>query len=187
MSPYLTHLHSDIESAIVARWRACPPHFWVMGISDPFLILPKGLEDMARPDPDSMAPPLPAWMLGEEEHEVEASLEEVERFVNERPRVTMFDHFDLLPEAFPPAERLTDAQLEALVLAIRRLWAAFNFMPTLPEHAPARVVYPLLVQRMGKPAMLMKFGICGIEFCHYEPEECPFGAAWCRCADTLQP
>lgn len=185
MSPYLTHLLSDIEASIVARWRACPPHFWVMGMPDPYLVLPKELKGMERPDPDSMAPPLPDWMFGESEPEgaaaTAAALEETERYVQERPRVTMFDHFDLMPEAFPPAERLTDEQLETLVTAIRRLWAAYNFMPTLPDGAPARLLYPLLVQRMGRPAMLMKFGICGIEFCHYDPEECPFGEAWCWC------
>ncbi|MBK9336382.1 MAG: hypothetical protein IPM98_07255 [Lewinellaceae bacterium] len=43
MSPYLTHLLSDIEAAIVACWRINPPHFWVMGMLDPYLVEPKEL------------------------------------------------------------------------------------------------------------------------------------------------
>ena len=197
MSPYLTQLHTDLEAIIVARWRECPPHYWVMGVPDPYLVLPTGLdfpsfknlESLAssKPDPDDMAPDLPAWMFGQDDESMSpataASLEEAERYVEEKPAVTMFDHFGLRAEEFPPAERLTDEQLEALVTAIRRLWAAHNLTAVVSDLAPARVVYPVLLERMNKPAMLLKFGNIGIEFCHYEPAECPWGLEYCTCKD----
>ena len=185
MTHYLSQLLSDIESRIVTRWRVCPPHYWVMGVPDLFLPLPSALEGMEPPDPDSMAPNLPAWMFGQDDDEMPpgtaAALEETERYVTEEPAVTMFDHFDLGAEVFPPANLLSDKQIGELVTALRRLWAAFNFTAVLPEKLPARVAYPVLLKRMAEPAMLMTFGHIGIEFCHYEPEECPWGLEWCTC------
>ncbi len=186
MTHYLSQLHADLQSRIFTRWRHCPPHYWVMGMPDPYLILPKELEGMERPDPDSMASALPAWMFDSAEDDTmspatAASLEEVERYVEEVPAITMFDHFDLRPEGFPPAERLADAQLADLVTALRRLWATFNFTAVLPDGLPARLAYPVLLTRMAEPAMLMAFGHIGIEFCHYEPTECPWGPEWCDC------
>lgn len=40
-----------------------------------------------------------------------------------------------------------------------------------------------LLARMGEPAMLANRGHIGIEFCDYDPEECPFGAEFCNCKD----
>ncbi len=170
MSPYLSHLLSDLEAIITDRWRACPPHFWQAGIPDPYLAPPAGADLPGFSNLEGLGPRDP-----------EASLAEAERFVEHEPLITMFDHFGLRPEEFPPAEQLTDEQLDELVFAIRRLWAAFNFTAVVPSVAPARIVYPLLLQRMTRPAMVMNFGHVGIEFCQYEPAECPFGTEWCEC------
>jgi len=61
------------------------------------------------------------------------------------PQVAMDDLFGVSHEVFPPAERLTDAQVEALILAILALWGAFNFEADFPPTAPARQLYTELV------------------------------------------
>ena len=179
MLHYLSQLHADLEQTILHRWRARPPHYYEMGIPERWL----------DPPPGYAGPP---FGFGHEEDEamkntylaqlqLENTLAEVEAYTEETPRCTMFDHFGFEPEQFPPADKLTDEQLAELTEAILRLWAAHNFGATLPEKVPARVTYPLLIARMDEPAMLAEHGHIGIEFCHYEPEECPFGAEWCGC------
>ncbi len=205
MSPYLLHLHTDLEAAILTRWRQHPPHYYEMGVPDPWLSPPAGYDGpppgFGRGDDEATESDLESddhWLFEEtedgplpgppaeslevlEKMKFDEIIKEVEQYVERPPSVTMFDHFGLAPEAFPPADRLTDEQLGALVRTIRRLWAAFNFTAVVPDAAPARVVYPLLWQRMGEPSMVATHGHIGIEFCDYEPAECPFGLEWCDC------
>lgn len=169
METYLAQLHADLHAATLARWRRCPPHFYQAGLRDAMHQPPEGYEEQ----------PAPEEMPGD----TEAALGEAEDWLHGKPAVTMFDHFGFTPEQFPPAERLTEAQAQRLVDALVRLWVSYNFLPTLPKKAPALVFYPLMLARMARPALLMKHGVNGIEFCHYEPKECPYGEEWCDCKD----
>ena len=181
LTHYLSQLHTDLEHAILHRWRACPPHYYQMGVPERWLDPPEGYTG-------------PPFGFGQEEDEamrntylaqlqLEKTFAEVEQYVEGRHSGTMFGHFGFDPEQFPPAERLTDEQMQALAERLCRLWAAFNYTAVFPEKTPGRVLYPLLIRRMGEPAMLAERGHIGIEFCDYEPEECPFGAEWCDCKD----
>ncbi len=215
MQNYLTHLLADIEAAILRRWQHCPPHFYQMGVPESWLEPPTGwdgpppgyarndevLDDFfselesedvlsnplppeetsspileAELKPDATLPPDPEFL---------ATTEEVENYLHGKPELFMFYHFGFEPEQFPPPAALTDEELEALTLALCRLWAAFNFTPVFPQSAPGRVVYPLLLERMGKAAFVFEHGHSGIEFCDYEPAECPFGA-YCDCKLYLE-
>lgn len=181
MQTYLFQLHNDLENAILHRWNVCPPHYFEMGIPDRWLNPPVGYA----------GPPLG---FGHEEDEViknsylsilefEKTIAEVESYVEEKPKINMFDHFGFEPEQFPPAEKLSDEHLDTLTTLLCRLWAAYNFTPVFPQKTPGRVMYPLLQDRMAEPAMLVTYGHIGVEFCHYEPSECPFGSEWCDCKD----
>jgi hypothetical protein len=41
----------------------------------------------------------------------------------------------------------------------------------------------LLVSILDKGVVLVDLGIVGIEFCNYDPTECPFGSEYCTCKD----
>lgn len=112
----------------------------------------------------------------------------MEQWRDETPpqRQDMFYHFGFAPEQFPPAEQLTDAELDTLATLLCRLWAAYNFTAVLPDNVPGRVAYPLLLQRMGEPTFVFTRGNLGVEFCGYEPEHCPFGQAYCSCLRYAQ-
>lgn len=179
MTNYITQLLADLQTVTLNRWNKQPPHYFEMGMNDLWLDPPAGYKG-------------PPFGFGHEENEeikntylatlkFEATIGEVEQFVADKPRITMFDHFGFEPEQFPPAEKLTDEQLEQLKVTICRLWAAYNFTPVFPDETPGRIIYPLLLERMRKPAMVFKNGNMGIEFCDYEPEHCPFGLEWCSC------
>lgn len=166
MQRYLQQLHSDIEAAIRHRWRQCPPHYYQNGIPDPYLVPPQGLEKETSKEDD--AP-------------IEEILEEQETWLHTRPDAAMVEKLGFDLEQFPPSESLTVEQIQELCMAIRRLWAAFNFSASVPPNVPARILYPLLLEEMAKPRMVVQHGVIGIEFCDYEPENCPFGSTCCDC------
>lgn len=205
MNNYITQLLADIEGAILHHWQECPPHFYQMGLYDPFLEPPAGWEgpplgyaneagesddffdgvDDALDEPsifDSPEDEAPLNLGSTEERDdrLPPSLSEAEDYVHGQPDRSMFQLFGFEEPQFPPTEKLTDEELDALTLALCRLWAAYNFTPVFPSAAPGRLVYPLLLERMAQPAFALKYGNIGVEFCGYDPTECPFGA-WCSC------
>lgn len=167
MDAYLTQLIAELHTTTLQRWRRSPPHFYQAGMRDAMHQPPKGYLD--KPAKEAMP------------GDTEAAIGEMENWLHGKPAIAMFDHFGLMPEQFPPAEKLTEAQATMLIDALVPLWVAHNFLPTLPKKAPALVFYPVMLERMAEPAMLLEHGACGIEFCDYNPKDCPFGEAYCDC------
>ncbi len=84
---------------------------------------------------------------------------------------------------FPPAEKLTKEELELMVEEIIKLWQAYNFSAVLPEYLPVGIAYKVLVDYFNKPVEWISKGIIDIEFCDYDPENCPFPDEYCMCKD----
>lgn len=171
MEKYIQQLLQEIESIILIRWKELPPHFYTAGVQDPYLIPPKNWKEE---DADHM-------INHDSSLRHELSMGEMEKWLEGKAEHSMFSSFGLEPQQFPPPDKLSKEQLEALVTKILRLWASFNLAATIPDGTPSHIVYPILVKRMLEPATIMKFGLSGIEFCHYEPDECPFGLEYCSC------
>jgi hypothetical protein len=203
MTRYTIQLLSDLDAATLARWRVCPPHFFEMGVPERWLDPPEGydgpplgygLENDAPPalpwldeeeDADSATLPPPESAKVMADLELERDISEMEQWLHETPpeRQDMFYHFGFEPLQFPPADRLSDGELDALTQALCQLWAAYNFTAVLPENVPGRLAYPLLLKRMERPTFLLTRGNMGVEFCEYEPTACPWGMEYCRCKD----
>jgi hypothetical protein len=116
----------------------------------------------------------------DDDEELLAALEEAEQFACEEPVRNMFYHFGLESYRFPQPGQLSDEELDLLTNSLCRLWASFNFRPVFPDNAPGHLLYPLLLHRMREPTFVFSRGQMGVEFCDYEPEECPFGS-FCSC------
>lgn len=174
MQKYLHQLLQEIEALILGRWEECVPHYFEAGMPSPYLTPPEGWKK-GNKNKQRERPQMP--------DDLDKSFREMEKWLEGGADNSMFYHFQLEPEQFPPPEMLSDQQLEELVFALHRLWNAFNFTAAVPDHAPARVVYPILLKRMLKPAMVMNFGHIGVEFCDYYPQNCPFGLDYCSCKD----
>ncbi len=173
MDRYIIQLLEDIEDVIFKRWKKCPPHLYQADTNDPFLIPPKALEEQLETLPE---------LLGSGE-DLEHMFDEMKRWVRGEANHNMFYHFGLEPVQFPPENRLTDHHLEALNNAILRLWASFNFGTSFPDNIPPRTLYPLLLRQMQKDCVVVDYGHLGIELCDLNPENCPFGSAYCTCKD----
>jgi len=95
----------------------------------------------------------------------------------------MQEWFGIEKANFPPAEKLSNAELELMVKEIITLWKAYNFDPVLPKNLPARIAYQTLVNYFDKPVIWVSEGIIGVEFCEYDPQNCPFPSEYCMCKD----
>ena len=84
---------------------------------------------------------------------------------------------------FPAAEKLKKEELELMVDEILKLWHAYNFDAVLPKNLPADVAYKVLLNNFDEPVIWVSEGTIGIEFCDYEPKNCPFPEEYCMCKD----
>jgi hypothetical protein len=185
MKKYIKQLVADLEAVTLARWRDCPPHHFEMGGPGPGLVPPVGydgpkkgfgFEDKESSDDD----PFLSQM------DFDKEMEEIEAFVSGEGEHPMFDEFGFEKEQFPPVEKLKDDELDMLFQAMLRLWEAYNFSPYYPDDVPIRIIYPLMVEKMSEPVVFLDRGHFTIEFCHYDPKECPFGLDFCTCKEFLE-
>ncbi|NJB84449.1 hypothetical protein GGR26_000194 [Lewinella marina] len=111
---------------------------------------------------------------------------DVERYTSGESNRSMYDTLGFEPEAFPPAERLTDHQLETLVRDLLDLWAAYRTLADAPQGVSARLLYPQLLKRMHDDYFDPgDGGYLHLEFCEYEPARCPWPEGLCSCRIDL--
>lgn len=91
-------------------------------------------------------------------------------------------------EQLPPVEKLTDEQAEKLNKGILELWKVFNLSADIPSvNIPSRLIYKALRDYWSRGHIqYMPIGTWHIEFCNYEPSQCPWGKAYCVCKDFYE-
>lgn len=117
------------------------------------------------------------------EEEFWDELIEIDRIIDEEPDQPLHNIFGIDPQSFPTPEKLTNQQAQLLSAEILELWAAFNIDAVYPENFPLEKLYPLLVAKFKEPYLHFPMGMTSIEFCNYEPKECPFGEEYCMCKE----
>ena len=96
-------------------------------------------------------------------------------------KATMEEYFGIRQIAFPPDERLSEAQLNALNKAIISLLEAHRYMVNITaiKGLPANILYRYFVKQWVKEVYYAKDGLLGLEFCDDNPEEC-WLQEWCK-------
>jgi hypothetical protein len=89
----------------------------------------------------------------------------------------------LKPEQFPPADYWTEDEAHILVKELNALLGHYNLAADYPTNLPPHLAYKTLVGALEKYAPIMPFGEWHLEFCNYDPAECPFGAPYCTCGN----
>ena len=173
MQKYTNQLLTDIEQKILTQWNESPPHFYGTGLPNMYLEPPKDWKE-TKYDYEKVEKP---------KSDIKESISEMERWLEQAEENSMFYKIGLSPEQFPPVSMLTAEAVSALVLKLLRLLAAYNFEVSLPKLLPDSLRYETLLKRMLKPAMFAKRGLIGIEFCYYNPDDCPFPNEYCSCKD----
>ena len=91
--------------------------------------------------------------------------------------------FGLEIKQFPPEDKLSEEEIQALTDKITELWQVFNFIPVFPEGLPVKYKYKLLVDYLEYKTTYISEGNNHFEFCTYDPESCPFPEEFCTCKD----
>ncbi len=113
---------------------------------------------------------------------LERHFAEIERWIaGEEPDHTFSYYCEMNIEQFPPAEQLTDQQLQRVCNAFQQLLASWNLEISIPEAVPLRIAYPFIVGVLTEKVQIVTDGLIGIEVCTANPASCPF-AAYCICA-----
>lgn len=101
------------------------------------------------------------------------------------PEQTFEQLLGLSADVFPPAEQLTETQMLALLEGICDLWAAWRIFPDpVLKEVPVENAYRVVrVYWREQSIIYVSEGNTHLEFCHYEPAECPWGSAYCSCKD----
>lgn len=104
------------------------------------------------------------------------------------PERPLPDLFGIPAEAFPPPEQLSEEQAGQVVEGILELWRAWDIYADIPKGVPVPTVYRVL-HRYWKEETIhwVSDGMITLEFCHYEPDECPWGKTYCTCTELLPP
>lgn len=100
------------------------------------------------------------------------------------PEQTFEELFGLSADVFPPADRLTEAQMKAVLHGIFDLWAAWRMFPSLPDEVPTELLYRVVIDHWRDVSVIyVSKGNTYMEFCHYIPDKCPWGSAYCSCKE----
>jgi hypothetical protein len=113
---------------------------------------------------------------------IERYFEEVERWLESEPDHDFSYYCGLQKEQFPPVDKLTNEQMEALSHAFERLLFTWNIGVELPDKLPIPRKYTLLVSVLERKVAIVESGFETIEFCSYDPPTCPFNE-WCTCKE----
>lgn len=110
---------------------------------------------------------------------------DVELYLN-GPRQKLSVILGIEKAALPPPEKLSDSQTIFLCDEMIRLLNAYHFFADFPRGLPVAIKYRLLLEKWESEQVLIGTGESHLEFCHYEPEECPFPGEYCECKGFLE-
>jgi hypothetical protein len=132
---------------------------------------------------DHLPPDYDVQIMNPDDPALEYGLIGVAEYLNS-PYYPLENILGIKAEWFPPANKLNVPQIKALVTKLTALWSAFNYHADFPKKLPVDIRYRLMVEKLKEETQYVSDGFIGFEFCHYEPEECPFGKEYCSCKDT---
>ncbi len=108
---------------------------------------------------------------------------QIEEWIQGGPLSTMGQLFGLEKMQFPPEDKLTTSQKEAIVDAMTILCRAYHFNMIFPKKLPKALRYTHIVDCLNRDVPFIGEGRFSLEFCYYEPEHCPFDLKYCDCKD----
>jgi hypothetical protein len=110
----------------------------------------------------------------------EQHMKDVERYIHgEREPLSRILGFDLA--LFPPANRLSMEQQQTLFADMDALLVAHHFCAEFPINLPGNLKYAILRENWDMKCVYVGSGCSHLEFCNYEPKECPFPREHCMC------
>jgi hypothetical protein len=125
------------------------------------------------------------WAAGNHQQSFDEYFREVQQFLENYPQHPFSYYCGLSKEQFPPADRLTDAQLDALCEAFRSMLATWNISADIHIKVPPGKMYSLLVSVLDEKVSMGLETMTTIEFCNYHPPSCAMGE-YCTCKEFYE-
>lgn len=115
--------------------------------------------------------------------DIEAHFADIERYVSGDYDQRISDVIGFYEEQFPPIERLNHTQMKAVADAYEQLLNSYGIALDLPNELPIEKRYQLVISTISREVYIGDSGCITLEFCHYDPTDCPLGEEYCRCKD----
>lgn len=139
------------------------------------------LEDLGEAADQGPGPGTSWNAIGEGDFDEEDPIADVEQFLY-GPEQKLSEIVGIEKIQFPPKEKLSEKQMSKLFNAMVDLLNVFHFVPDFPDGVPVSIKYQLLRENWdSKQVYVGGGGETHIEFCDYEPDECPFPRECCDC------
>lgn len=111
--------------------------------------------------------------------------EEVEQWLENNPQHSFGYYCGLGKEQFPPANLLTEPQLEELCTALDNMLLTWNLSAEIYSFVPVAKKYSLLVSILDEKVEIPDYGLLTIEFCTTDPPTCPLNE-YCSCREIWE-
>ncbi|MBS1749266.1 MAG: hypothetical protein JST63_05140 [Bacteroidetes bacterium] len=117
----------------------------------------------------------------------------------EEPEMTMEEHFKaidqwvsgidehpfshycgLTTESFPPAQQLTDEEMNIIIAAFTKMMDSWNLSVDLPRHLPISFAYELMVGLLNRETVIADSGCYCFDFCTGYAPDCEL-KDYCPC------
>jgi hypothetical protein len=119
---------------------------------------------------------------GGQQQSIDEYFREMQQFLENYPQHPFSYFCGLVKEQFPPAERLSEAQMEAICTAFRSMLSTWHIAADIHIKVPVSKIYSLLVSVLDEKLSIGLEGITTIEFCTYHPPSCAMGE-YCTCKE----
>lgn len=110
---------------------------------------------------------------------------EMQQFLENYPQHPFSYYCGLNKEQFPPAEQLTEPQMESVCDAYRTMLATWNISADIHIKVPVSKIYSLLVSVLDEKVTVGPDAQTIIEFCNYHPPSCAMGE-FCTCKEFFE-
>jgi hypothetical protein len=186
MHPYVTHLLEDIENAKRPGYSDGQPFYSnVEAIENDESALN---EKESEKDIDEINPSLPLFKNDDDDDMPEDLAEyfaEVERYGLEEPSNCFGDYCGLKISDFPPAEQLSENDMQIIINAFEKMSFTWNIDFSFPETLPTHLHYTILINTLSEKTMITNHGYVTFDYCSGNPDGCIFGE-YCNCLKYWQ-
>lgn len=102
------------------------------------------------------------------------SLKESERYASGEGATAVGNTTNVQQMELPPAKMLSNDQKALLAKKLQEMLSYHHYILDFPERLPSHLKYPHIYKFWKQEHVPMKYGFVHVEFCNYDPENCPF-------------
>lgn len=111
----------------------------------------------------------------------EEEMAEIEEWIEGKEADFTFGYYCGLDAAnFPPAEQLTDEEMQVVMYAFRQMMASWNLDISLPESLPLPIAYAMTIDTLNTKTAIVNSGTMCFDFCTGYAPDCIF-KEYCPC------